>query len=202
MNDDIKLKIEESIKKGLVSSRILLDRLRVIEESSRKSGAYQDPSYFPFYYHLGKFVNPKNIANIGFRLALHTCCFLKSCRSVAQINAFERRQNEFYSPKLALANIKDIDKKIKVNFHYGKIIDFVYMKNKVDMVLFNEQINQDKMQESFELMWELLNFDGLYVVDYIDSNENVKNAFESFCNIINRNPIYIKTRYGIGIIQK
>lgn len=202
MNDDIKFKIEESIKKGLVSSRILLDRLRVIEESSRKSGAYQDPSYFPFYYHLGKFVSPKSITNIGFRLALHTCCFLKSCKSVVQINAFERRQNEFYSPKLALANIKDINKKIKVNFHYGKIIDFVYMKNKVDMVLFNEQINQDKMQESFELMWELVNFDGLYVVDYIDSNENVKNAFESFCKIINREPVYIKTRYGIGIVQK
>lgn len=202
MNVEIKNNIENGIKKGSVSSRILLDRLRVIDESSRKSGAYQDPSHFPFYYHLGKYLNSKTITNIGFNLALHTCCFLKSCKTVTQVNAFEREQKEFYSSKLAIANIKDIDKKIKINFYYGKIIDFAKIESKTDLVFFNEQINQDKMQESFELMWELVNFDGLHVVDYVDSNKNVKNAFQSFCKIVNREPFYIKTRYGIGIVKK
>jgi hypothetical protein len=201
MIDEIR-NLDKVLKKQLVSSRILLDRLRVIDESSRKSGAYQDPFYFPFYYYLGKILSPKSMTNIGLRLALNTCCFLKSCKTIENIYAFERRTNEFFSPRLGLANIKDVNKKINVNFFYGSIVDFANFKNRTDLILYNEQINQDKFQESLEIMWENLNFDGFYVVDYIDSNKNINNAFFSFCKIANRDPILFKTRYGIGIVQK
>lgn len=202
MLDDLKKNIEDCLSKQLISPRILLDNLRLIDEFSRKSGAYQDPFNFPFYYHLGKYLKPKSIMNFGLRLALNTCCFLRSCKTVEQIFAFEKVGSEFFSPRLAIANIKDLNKKIKINFYLGHLEHFISDVKNIDLIFYNEQLDQNEMQKSFELSWEVMNSDGFYIVDYVESNKSVKNAFIAFCKIANRDPVFIKTRYGIGIIQK
>lgn len=202
MLKELKKSLEDSLNKQLISPRILLDNLRLIDESSRKSGAYQDPLNFPFYYHLGKYLKPKKLMNFGLRLALNTCCFLRSCKTVEEIFGFEKVGSEFFSPRLAIANIKDLNKKIKINFYFGYLENFISDIKNVDLVLCNDQLDQEEMQKSFEMIWDSLNSDALYVVDYVDSNKNVNNAFKSFCSIVNRNPTFIKTRYGIGIVQK
>jgi len=47
--DILKKEIEPSLKKQAISGRYLLDRFCLIDESSRKSPAYVDPTYAPFY---------------------------------------------------------------------------------------------------------------------------------------------------------
>ena len=51
---EIKSKIDYDLKKQLVGGKILLDRLAMIDESSRKSPSYVDPNYAGFYYHLDR----------------------------------------------------------------------------------------------------------------------------------------------------
>jgi len=202
MLNNIKKDVENALNKQLISPRILLDNLRLIDESSRKSGAYQDPFNFPFYYYLGKYLKPKVLMNFGLRLALNTSCFLRSCKTVEEIFGFEKVGSEFFSPRLAIANIKDLNSKIKINFYFGYLENFISDIKNLDLIFYNEQLDQNEMQKSFEMTWDSLNLDGFCVVDYVESNKNVKNAFESFCKIVNRDPIFIKTRYGIGIVQK
>ena len=74
--EDIRDKLEDDLQKQVVSSRILLDRLRLIDEDSRKTAAYLDPNYAGFYYHLGKYIKPQNVIEFGFNLGLLTGCLL------------------------------------------------------------------------------------------------------------------------------
>ena len=81
---ELKSLLEEKLNKQL-PSRIFLDRMRVLDEDSRKTSAYNDPKYIPFYYWLGTLIKPKSLVEIGFRLGLFSGNFLKSCKTFAAV---------------------------------------------------------------------------------------------------------------------
>ena len=58
---------------------------------------FADPKYFPFFYHLGKKVQPRKLLEIGFGLGLVSGCFLQGCKSVQEFTAFQDKRDEFYS---------------------------------------------------------------------------------------------------------
>ena len=58
--------IKNRLEKQLIPSKILLDKFKVIEETSKLASAYTDPNYAPFYYYLGTKIEPKNFIEIGF----------------------------------------------------------------------------------------------------------------------------------------
>ncbi len=66
----------------------------------------------------------------------------------------------------------------------------------------NERILYDTHLECLEILWPFLSSGGLLVVDRVVSDKSVKDSFSNFCNIKNRDPFVIKTRYGVGIVQK
>lgn len=204
--DEIKTKLNERIKKQLVSTRVLLDKLRLIDSESRKSSQYQDPNYLPFYYYLGKSIFPKSIFHVGFNLGLPSCCFLQGCSSVERMLCFQRKNKEFYSPKLGLSNIKDIrGKKFNVDFYYGDLFDeecVAKMKSGFDLILITEKLNNDQINETLDICWENLNFDGFLVVDHVNSNKQVGDIFKGFSKGKNRNFEIFDTRYGTSVLQK
>ena len=106
--EDIEVGLKAKLSKQPISPRVLLDRLRMLDESSRKTSQYQDPNYLPFYYYLSKSIVPKSIFCFGLDLALPICCFLNGCETAKRILAFQKAGNSFYSPRVALSNIHDI----------------------------------------------------------------------------------------------
>ena len=203
--DDVSASLGEKLAAQTVPSRVLLDRLRLIDETSRKSGQYQDPNYLPFYYHLSKFVSPKSILHVGFDLALPSCCFLMGCPSAERLLGFQRSSAGYYSPRIALSNIRSVKgRKFSLDFHMGGIIDAEFeqkLSPGFDMVMITERRSGDQLVETLEVCWDRLPIDGVLVVDHI-SSDHADDIFSSFCRGRSRPHSVLATRYGMGIVQK
>src|SRR5262252_10253973 len=163
------------------SARVLLDNLRLIDESSRKTSAYSDPLYIPFYFHLGQCIQPKNMAEFGFRLGLFTSAFLKSCKTVENVLGFQERTDEFYSPRLGRANVlQNVRRGTPVHIHTGTLHDDVFIdlfqRNKWDLVILNEETLYDKHLAYLDFVWPQMELNGYIVMDYIVRHTPAKQA--------------------------
>lgn len=193
------------LAKQLVPARILLDKFRIIDESSRKTSSYTDPKYMPFYYYLGTTIRPRNMLDIGLNLGLLSGCFFKGCKSVERCLAFQQKDKDYYSPRLARANIKSCYKK-SIDFYYGELTDLEFSKKlsryKWDFAIINQDRDYDYLRSCLDLIWTHLNLDGIIAVEYAESPTQLKKAFSDFCKIKNREVQVLPTRYGTGLIQK
>lgn len=201
--DILKKEIDSSLAKQAISGRSLLDRFSLIDESSRKSPPYVDPRYAPFYYYLGKCLNPKNMIEIGFDLGLLSASFLTSCRSVSSFFGFkENNKLGFFSNRLGIKNLKKVYKENK-DFFYGEVFDKKLERKlrseKWDLVLVNEEKEYDKQLQYMEMIWPNLSENGIMVVEYTKSHKPSKEAFKSFVEGKGIKFINFETRYGTGI---
>lgn len=205
MLDELITQLKEKMKKQHVPPRILLDRLRLIDEGSRRSGQYLDPNYLPFYYHLSGLISPQDVLHIGLELGLPSCCFLLGSKTASSMTCFQRRLSGFYSPRIALSNIKDVKgRKFPVEFYNGLIIDREMqdkMSKGFDLVMITEKTSPDDLQEILDVTWERLRLDGFVVVDHISEKERAM-VFNNFCKTKDRPFFNIQTRYGVSIVQK
>ena len=203
-NWDVKLKSKLSAQ--AISTRALLDKLRLIDESSRKSSQYQDPRYLPFYYYLSRLQDSKSLLHVGFDLGLPSCCFLQGCSSVNRMVCFQRKSSSFYSPRIAISNIKDIKgKNFDVLYHYGSLLDKeieAVMSLGFDSILITERMNDDQMNEALNLCWEWLNLDGILCIDHSTSDKHMGEMIKDFCKAKDRQFSAFETRYGAVVVQK
>lgn len=204
---ELRTKLEKELGAKLISARILLGRMRVIEERSRRTFAYTDDTYTPFYYHLGKHIHPKSLLKIGFRLGLLSGCFLKSCRSVETFLGFQEKEDEYFSPRMGVANIKDAYPNPRaVDVHVGDFMDVDFTKalqaTKWDMVMFNEETTHDKMRLHMDMVWPHVEEGGLIVVEYVNFHQPTGDVFRDFCKVQGREPTVVNTRYGVGLIER
>lgn len=200
--DEIKKYTEEKLKKRLPSG-IFLDRMRMLDESSRQSLAYNNPTYIPFYYWLGTVCKTKTLVEIGFSLGLLSGNFLRSCKTVDYFLALqETKKDEFYSERLGKSNIKDVYKG-KFYIHVGGCDDDIFeLKLKsldVDLVIINEEVGYDRYRLYYDLLWPQMTPDGIIVVDYLKKYNTSAVAFQDFCVSKNIKPVYVNTDYGIGM---
>ena len=206
---ELKVKLENALDQKLVSARVLLGRMRVIEEMSRKTFAYTDDRYTPFYYHLGKYIQPKSLFKVGFRLGFLSCCFLKSCRTVERFLGFQEvaKEGEYFSPRMGVANVKDAYPFPKfVDVYVGDFLDVPFVEElhstKWDMVIFNEETTSDKFRLHLDLTWPHVKEGGLIVVDYVNYHKTTGDVYRDFCKVQNREPTVVNTRYGVGLIER
>lgn len=201
----LKSDLDASLSSGLLGTNILLGHLRLIDEDSRKSPQYQDPKYLPFYYHLSKHISPVFVLNVGFNLALPLCCFLKGSSSVKGVVGLQMPSVEFYSPRLALANIGDVKgRKFPVNFHLGKVTDEEFTRKisgGVDFAMITERVGSDLL-DVLEVCWQNLNLDGFIVLDRATPQSQDGRLFSDFCKSKNRDFIFFGTRYGTSLVMK
>jgi len=198
--------LDKKLKSQIINPRVLLDRLRLIDDNSRKSSQYQDPNYLPFYYYLSKFIFPKNIVHVGLDLAFPSCCFLQGSKTTESILCFQKQKKSFYSPRLAISNIRDIKgKKIEIDYYYGNVNDLNFIKKlqkNFDLFMITENCGNDDLNEFLDIFWQYLNLDGFIVVDHIKSEKDKSKIFSSFCKGKNRSYKEFDTRYGTGLVQK
>lgn len=201
----LKQDIDNSLNGQIISGKVLLDRFRVIDESNRKSSVYLDHKYAPFYYHLGKYIKPLSMGEIGFDLGLLTCSFLTSCKTVKRFVGIKEPTSEFVSNRLGKANLRNVCK-CESNFFIGNIYDEmtseILSSQKWDLFIINEEFLYDKHLEYLDIVWSHLADEGIIVSEYIERHKPAKEAFFAFCESKNRQPVSFKTRYGTGIVQK
>jgi hypothetical protein len=196
--------LDEDLKNKYVSPKSLLGGFVVINENSRHSMAWQDPSYMPFYVYLGKYLKPKNLFEYGFNIALSSGCFLRSCKDTENFLAFQPDTGKYYTPKFGISNIKKIYKG-NLDFYFGKIDERLaesISKKQWDLAIFNEHVGYEEGMKVFELLWDNMNLGGMIVMDYINDNKDNKQIFNDFVKIKNIKPIFLNTRYMVGIIQR
>jgi hypothetical protein len=191
---DLKNVIEEDLDKQLISPNVLLSKFRMLSEDSRKSPNYIDPRNMPFYYHLGKYLKPNVLLEVGFDLGLRSGCFLKSCNTVKHLLA---QSNDRDSVRLGIKNIRDIFKG-KFDLSIGDLS----IKLKLDLVIINDDLEYEEYRNIFDLVYAKLMLDGFMIVGYAESNLLCKDALKAFCKIHNRKSVLISTRYGTRIIKK
>lgn len=202
---DIVKELNDRLSKPF-SARVLLDNLRLITEDSRRTSAYTDPLFMPFYYHLGQVFEAKNILEIGFQLGLCSACFLKA-RPVEQVLGFQEKGEEYYSPRLGKANVmQNAHRHMPLEVYVGGFNDpeflVPFQRNKWDLCFINEETGYDKHLAYLDFVWPQMELDGLMVMDYLTRHTPAQKAYFDFCKSKNREPVTFKTRYGVGIIQR
>jgi len=203
-SEEIKVYIEDKLKKNL-PSRIFLDRMKVIDETSRYSLAYNNSTYVPLYYWLGTLIKPKTLVEIGFRLGLLSGNFLRSCKTVNYFLALQESDGGFYSDRLGKSNIKDLYKG-SIYVHTGNCNDELFetkLKSlEIDLAIINEEVSYDRHRLYYDLLWPQIAKDGIIIVDYLNKCKASAIALKDFCISVNTEPTYIKTDYGVGLVSK
>jgi predicted O-methyltransferase YrrM len=202
---ELKSQIDEFLAKPF-NAKVLLNTARLINENDRRTSAYTDPNYIPFYYHLGKLIQPKSVVEIGLRLGLTGAAFTRSCHSVERYLALqESNAINYYSVRLAKANIRDHFKG-ELYTHVGSIEDdgFSAMleSQEWDLGIVNDEVGYDHHLLILETVWERIAMGGWLVCDYVASHRPAKRAWDGFCKARNRTPEFFPTRYGVSIVQK
>ena len=185
---------------------MLLQDCKLIDENSRKSPAYSDPLYAPFYYHLGKFVSPRTVLTVGFTLGLLERCFFESCRTVERFAAMRVRDPDvYYSPRMGLYNVRRSYKK-PVEYFEGTLKDDSGMSavssEKWGVVFLFEESRYDDALFSMETLWSHVEQGGAMVVENVEDLKPVKRAFHAFADSVGRNPNVFSTRYGTGVLYR
>jgi predicted O-methyltransferase YrrM len=202
---ELRDKINIDLDRQAISASTLLSKFRVIDEVSRRSSQYCDHRHAPFFYYLGKYVQPKNVLEIGLQLGFFSGCFLKSCCTVENFLTFQSKPDEFYSPRMAIKNIIDSYRK-KIDVYVGNVSDDAFLQllssHSWDMVFLNEETTHDQHRLFLDLIWTHVNLGGLIVAQHLDSHQPAHDVFFDFCKVHQREPVLIRTRYGTGIIEK
>jgi predicted O-methyltransferase YrrM len=201
--NQISEQIEKDLNSQIISGKYLLDRLCVINERSRKTSAYLDHKYAPFYYYLGKYIKPKSFLEIGFNIGLLGSCFLTSCRTVEKFFGFKEKTEEFIPTRIGKINIKKYTKNLEI--YVGQLYDEYFykrIKETWDVALINEEKNFDKQLEYIETIWPNISNNGILIIEYANSHNPSKLALKVFCERNNIKPMVFNTRYGTALISK
>lgn len=201
---NIEEQLNSDLNNDIITGKVILNRFRLINENNRKAPSYLDHRYAPFYYHLGKYFQPKSFLEIGFSLGLLSGSFLSSCKTVEHFFGYNESQ-ESIPIRLGKSNIKLVFKG-QANFYLGGNYDKEFLEisgqRKWDMVLIDKEVGYDKCLEYFEIAWQNLKNDGFLVVEHTNHHRPVLNALKDFLDSKNRSFLNFETRYGTAIIQK
>jgi hypothetical protein len=195
--------LREDLDKCTMCPYAIMSRFRFITETSRRAGAYSDPMYVPFYYYLGKKIQPRKLLKFGFNLGLLSGAFLTSCRSVEDFYAFHLASDRYYAARIGIKNVRTLYAN-KMRYHYGSASDFETIQAITegwDLIILNQECGCDDFRSYLDLLWDGLAIDGLLVVEDL-SHHDFSDAYKDFCLSKNRKEIVVETRYSTGLIQK
>lgn len=182
--------------------RALLGDMSLLDESSRSSGQYQDPDYLPFYYHVGRVFSPRRIFCLGLDLGLHVSCLLKGCVAPESAVCVQTPSDSFYSPRLALSNIRSAaGRRFPALAHEGRLDDASVQKSvsaSLDLSMATQEASVDLLMEFMDFSWGRLRPGGLLLVDRLVFGES-EDVFDDFCKGRGAEAMVFETRYHTGL---
>ena len=193
---ELKDSLKADLKKELVTARSLLSGFLFLGNVLR-TPAFADPKYIPFYYHLSKYVQPKNLLEIGFTLGLLSGAFLKNNKSVEYFLAYSPPEDR--PGRLGVKNVQVV--------YGGEFDSFVgpfsglnLNSHQWDLVIFDKLFSYDEARAVLDRVWDHMALDGLLVFERVRDEDGL--PFFDFCKIHQREPLIFETRYGTGIVQR
>lgn len=185
-----------------VTPRVLLGDMRLLDESSRSSGQYQDPDYLPFYYHVARAFGPRRIFCLGLELGLHVSCLLKGCSDPDSAVCVQPPSESFYSPRLALSNIRSVSgRKFSALAHEGRLDDPTVQRaasGSFDLSMITVEAPSDLLMEFMDFSWSRLRAGGLLLVDRLVFGES-EDVFDDFRRGRGADAMVFETRYRTGL---
>lgn len=180
--------------------KILLRSAHLPSIALFESSEFTDPQYLPFYYFLGSLIEPRRVIQVGRRLGLVGSCFMQGCKTVETWVAYEITPEP---PSMSIKNLKMYAQKPEfVGCARSVSEEFSLHENcRVDLAIISDLCPKDKLRHYMSVLWEHLESEGLLVVDYID-HDAMRESFDEFCRVQNRESLKFKTRHGVGIITK
>lgn len=158
--------------------------------------AYMDPAYIPFYYILGsEFPKTKSVIQIGPLLGLIGAAFMRGCVNVEE---WCIANDDATAKNIITSNLK-LNALPKVTFRDSDLKRS--FDQKFDFAFLTERCELGETKMYLDFLWKHLQPEGLLVVDYIHDVAVAEN-FSEFCRVKNREPVFFKTRYGVGIITR
>jgi hypothetical protein len=202
---EIVKEVNKKLRKSALSCRVLLSRFGVPDPRLKSDSYFNDPSFIPFFFHLGKYIKPVNVLEFEVNLGICSGLFLSRCKTVKHLSCFQQRSPVHYSLDFAKHNIRlyyrhDLD--IYYGNHHDEQMIEKIQARKWDLIIVNGKYGYDQNMQIFDMVWDFLTPDASLIVDYIDYDKNVNQAYSDFCKIKNRDRIKFKTRYGVGVITK
>jgi len=197
--------INNKLRKQILPSSAILRRFRLIDEASRSSLAYTDPTYLPFYYYLGQQLKSKKLLEFGFRLGLASGCFSKGCKTLEKVLAFQKVIDEDYSIRLGSKNLREYFNG-EFDVYLGGVGDKTYLEkvkaDKWDIVIVHDKQGYDDYMSYLSFVWDHVSPKGLVIMDYLNSHKPANEAYFDFCKVNGREPIRFRSKYGAGMIER
>ena len=194
--------LNADIKKCSILPSSLMSRLPYVTASTTSRSFYTDPFYYPAYYHLGKHLNSKNIVTFSLGTGLPIACFLLANKGTENVLAYQKN-DDFYSPRMPKHNIRRVYKG-NLNIHVGEFLDEEFQKKineyKWDAVFIDNELPYDDYLMYLRAVWKVT--EGYVFLDRVNSNSQAERAYHDFCRECNRDEMIIKSKYGIGVVEK
>lgn len=191
--------LRKDLEKGLIRSKTLLNSFLFLSPLTTKTAAFCDPKYIPFYYHLGKYINPKSFLEIGITLGFFSGSFFQSNKSVEHFMGFQTPE-EPICKRFLVKNIRSVYKNrfdlVINNYSCKDIVDYNW-----DLVLLDKDMNYDIGRTLLDRVWDKINPEGYLVFERLLEKKRYK-IFSDFCKIHQKDPLIFKTRYLVGIVQR
>ena len=202
---ELKKLVNTDLSKYLITTQVLLGKFNMLDDAARNTVVCSDQSYFPFYYHLGKYIKPKNMVEIGFGVGLNSGCFMSSCETVEELFVTQPvMETEVW--RVGRTNILKVNQKLRNNLKVaiGDFKDYeAYISSqKWDLIFLNIPMKYDEYRYVLDVLWECLNFDAYMIVDKINSEDVCQKGFRELCKTKNGEYIELGTLYGSGIVKK
>lgn len=189
--------LEDKLKNPTIHSKQLLGKATLLNEQDRESGAFTDPRYLPFYYHLGKLMKAKSVCHIDVNLGLEDVCFLQGFKTERWMGYGVNHEWSAASLNLAWRNVKKYCEDVSP---CTDIDDFEeLMKPGYDAFIVTHAKHLEVFRDD---IWKNLSREGLLIVDNIYVDDDGEAKFANFAKSVSREPAFFKTRYGIGIVER
>jgi predicted O-methyltransferase YrrM len=194
--------LKEKVKKHTLVPQQFLTKFYFLNDSHRLNFANTDPAYTPIYYYLGKAMKAKKVMQFGVADGIAGACFLLGNGEVEDYFAFDV-ENVF--PRLVKRNIHSVLKK-SFALYIGKVEDEefekYFLQHEWDCILVTGEYSKELYSKILYIAWQRMRLGSWLVCDHVRTNDEIAKVYSTFCQINNRDELKLKTRYGMGLIEK
>ena len=155
------------------------------------------PKYAPFFYYLGKELNPKRAFFYGIDIGLIPYSFMMSCKSIQELFLYNCSDGD-YSPRFLKRNLNQVyENNYKFVEEFDKSFEIKFN------IIFHQAIeDQEQNRYVLETLWKNLESGGHMVIEGLEKNKEYKEGAITFAKNVNKELIYFSTRYGTAILVK
>jgi predicted O-methyltransferase YrrM len=196
---DINNKMYEVFNRKLQFEKHLLDLFVYENENTKLSSSFRDKRNYPFYYFLGKNINPQNVLMIGTCGGYKSGLLCYSSSNLKNICVYDFYNNKSLM-RLTRNNLGKF-RNVKKQFLNDQNKDFFLKNDFFDLMIFDD-IKIIEKKENIYFFYDLLKNNGYIVFDKIFDNKEIVDYVINFAN--KRNLIFEKfqTRNQSLIIKK